>query len=66
MQDKKKAIEFNRNQGVQNEFYCDNIFKASSKQPYVDTAQGGKWGRGKDDSPVNEGEHPDINNPLPY
>ncbi len=65
MQDKKNTIAFNQNQGIQNEFICDNIFKASEPQPYADTTQAGKWGRGKDDSPVNEDEYPDRNNPLP-
>ena len=49
---------------VENEYVCDNIFKAS-EQPYIDTAQAGKWGKGKDDSPVNKDELPPHNNPLP-
>ncbi len=65
MQNNKKH-GFNRNYCADNEFRCDNIFRASQKQPYLDTTQGGKWGRGKDDSPVNDDEYPSINNPLPY
>ena len=60
-----QKYKYNPNFYVDNEFRCDNIFKAAKKQPYLDTAQAGKWGRGKDDSPVDEEECPDINNPLP-
>ena len=49
---------------VENEFVCDNIFKAT-EQPYLDVTQAGKWGKGKDDSPVNPNEYPPYNNPLP-
>ncbi len=65
MQDKRKMRGFNRNKGAEDEFRCDNIFKTSQKQPYLDSTQGGKWGRGKDDSPVNDDEYPPYNNPLP-
>ena len=54
-----------QNKSIDNEFRCDNIFKASQKQPYLDSTVAGKWGRGKDDSPVNSDEYPENNNPLP-
>ena len=64
--ERKPHIEYDPKYCVENEFRCDNIFRTRKKQPYLDTTQGGKWGKGRDDSPVNENEHPDINNPLPY
>ncbi len=63
---KKTHRRHNRNAYIENKFRCDNIFKTSQAQPYLDVTQGGKWGRGKDDSPVNEDEYPPNNNPLPY
>ena len=51
MSDKKHKYDLNFH--VENEFRCDNIFKTSQKQPYLDSTQAGKWGRGKDDSPVD-------------
>ena len=65
MQKDKAKRKYDRNYHVENEFICDNIFKACQKQPYLDSTQKGKWGRGKDDSPVNEDEYPSNNNPLP-
>ena len=62
----KASRGFNRNDSVANEYRCDNIFRASQKQPYLDSTQGGKWGRGKDDMPLIGGEKPSENNPLPY
>ena len=57
MQKDKAKRKYDRNYHVENEFICDNIFKACQKQPYLDSTQKGKWGRGKDDSPVNEDEY---------
>ncbi len=65
MKDRKNKRGFNRNKAMEESFRCDNIFKATHSQPYLDSTEGGKWGRGKDDSPVNDDEYPDINNPLP-
>ena len=62
---KETRRKHDRNVSVENQFICENIFKASESQPYLDSTQGGKWGRGKDDSPVNENEYPSHNNPLP-
>ena len=61
-QDKVKAKEI----GIDRVNRCDNIFKSSEKQPYLDSTVGGKWGRGKDDMCADENAHTDINNPLPY
>ena len=63
MQKKKAQRKYDRNQYVENEFVCDNIFKTSQKNPYVDSTQKGKWGRGKDDSSVKQAEYPSFNNP---
>lgn len=65
MKDKKQKCVYDPKFHVECEFRCDNIFKTSQKQPYLDSTQGGKWGRGKDDSPVNAEEYPENNNPLP-
>ena len=51
---------------AQEDFYCDNIFRTPSSIPYLDSTQGGKWGRGKDDFRVSDEEIPSDNNPLPY
>ena len=50
---------------VENEYRCDSIFKSPTDQPYLNSAQAGKWGKGKDDSFVDEDEYPPYNNPLP-
>ena len=65
MQNKKDKRRYDLNFHVENEFRCDNIFKTTQKQPYLDSTQAGKWGRGKDDSPINAEEYPEHNNPLP-
>ena len=62
----KLSKRHDRKRCVENEFRCDNIFFASEPQPYLDTTQAGKWGKGKDDSPAYDDDHPNINNPLPY
>jgi hypothetical protein len=36
-----------------------------SKQPFLDSTEPGKLGRGRDDSFTEEGSYP-VNNPLPY
>lgn len=61
---KNKKDQYEPFYHVENEFVCDNIFKAE-EQPYLDVTQAGKWGKGKDDSPVNPNEFPSYNNPLP-
>jgi len=66
MSKRTRKCKYDPNFYVDNEFRCDNIFKTTQKQPYLETTQAGKWGRGRDDMPVNAREHPDINNPLPY
>ncbi len=66
MRKRKTMRGFNRNRCADNEYRCDNIFRTFDKQPYLETTQGGKWGRGKDDSPVDKDEYPPDNNPLPY
>lgn len=35
------------------------------KQPFLDSTEPGKLGRGRDDSFTEEGSYP-VNNPLPY
>ena len=65
MGEKRRKNRYNPLFHVECEYRCDNIFKTSQKQPYLDSTQSGKWGRGKDDSPVNEEEYPPKNNPLP-
>ena len=61
----KTRRKHDRNACPDKQFFCENIFKAAEKQPYLDSTQGGKWGRGKDDFCTDENEYPDINNPLP-
>lgn len=65
MSEKKQQRNYDPKMHVECEHRCDNIFKASEKQVYLDSTQAGKWGRGKDDSPVNAEEFPENNNPLP-
>lgn len=36
-----------------------------AKQPFLDSTEAGKLGRGRDDSFTEEGSYP-VNNPLPY
>lgn len=66
MRKKDVKQKHDQNKSIDNEFRCDNIFKTSQEQPYLDSTMAGKWGRGKDDSPVNPDEYPGNNNPLPY
>ena len=65
---RKKYVKrkHDHNKSIDNEFRCDNIFKTSRMQPYLESTMAGKWGRGKDDAPVDEDEYPENNNPLPY
>ena len=65
MSKKKKQCSYDPKTHVECEYRCDNIFKSSQKQVYLDSTQAGKWGKGKDDSPVNADEYPPNNNPLP-
>ena len=62
----KLSKRHDRKRCVENEFRCDNIFFASEPQPYLDTTQAGKWGKGKDDMPNSLNDYTPNNNPLPY
>ena len=42
-----------------------NISGKKSKQPFLNSTEPGKLGRGRDDSFTEEGSYP-VNNPLPY
>ena len=66
MRKKHVKRKHSHNKSIDNEFRVDNIFKTSQPQPYLDSTVAGKWGRGKDDSPVSLDEYPENNNPLPY
>ncbi len=57
----KKKIEFTYDINR-----CDNIFDSSDGQPYLDSTEGGKWGKGKDDMPNTLNDYTPYNNPLPY
>ena len=44
--------------------FCGGLYQ-NSKQPFLDSTEPGKLGRGRDDSFTEEGSYP-VNNPLPY
>ena len=47
------------------ENFQSDVSNKKSKQPFLDSTEPGKLGRGRDDSFTEEGSYP-VNNPLPY
>ena len=42
-----------------------DVIEKIPKQPFLDSTEPGKLGKGRDDSFTEEGSYP-VNNPLPY